>query len=127
MPRTIRFEFSKWGLLIRLISILGFRTDLDLEMIRVKIHTILTLKKILGKREFEVSLQDGSAVKDLLLWMIQTWGDALSSHLFYPKSDRLLPDIRLLVNGRDIQFLNGTETILRDGDEFLMLPILTGG
>jgi len=38
-----------------------------------------------------------------------------------------LPHIRLLVNGRDIQFLNGVDTILRDGDEFSMLPILTGG
>jgi sulfur-carrier protein len=96
-------------------------------MIRVKIYTILTLKKILGQREFEVSLLEGSTVKDILSWMIQTWGDALSLQLFYPESDRLLPHIRLLVNGRDIQFLNGAATVLRDGDEFSMLPILTGG
>ena len=96
-------------------------------MIRVKIYTILTLKKILGQREFEVSIQEGSTVKDLLSWMIQTWGDVLSPLLFYPESDRLLPHIRLLVNGQDIQFLSGAENVLRDGDEFSMLPILTGG
>jgi molybdopterin synthase sulfur carrier subunit len=96
-------------------------------VIKVKIYTILTLKKILGQREFEVSIQEGSTVKDLLSWMIQTWGDKLSPHLFHPGSDRLLPQIRLLVNGRDIQFLNGLETVLHDGDEFSMLPILTGG
>jgi molybdopterin converting factor small subunit len=33
----------------------------------------------------------------------------------------------LLVNGRDIQFLNGVDTVLHDGDEFSILPILTGG
>ncbi len=98
-----------------------------LEMIRVKIHTILTLKKIVGHRELEVSIQEGSTVKDLLSWMRQRWGEALSGELFYPESDRLLPHIRLLVNGQDIQFLNGTETILRDGDEFSLLPMLTGG
>ena len=96
-------------------------------MIKVKIYTILTLKKILGEREFEVSIHDGSTVKDLISWMVQTWGDQLSPHLFSPGSDRLLPHLRLLVNGRDIHFLNGLETVLRDGDEFSILPMLTGG
>lgn len=96
-------------------------------MIKIKVYTILTLKKILGQREFEVSIQEGSTVKDLISWMIQTWGDKLSLHLLQPGSDQLLPHIRLMVNGRDIQFLNGVETILYDGDEFSMLPILTGG
>lgn len=96
-------------------------------MIKVKIYTILTLKKILGQREFEVSIQEGSTVKDLISWMIQTWGDKLSPHLLQPGSDQLLPHIRLMVNGRDIQFLDGLKTVLCEGDEFSILPILTGG
>jgi len=96
-------------------------------MITVKIYTILTLKQILGQREFEVSIQEGSTVNNLLAWMIERWGDKLSPHLFQPESDRVLPHIRLLVNGRDIQFLNGADTVLHDGDEFSILPILTGG
>jgi len=96
-------------------------------VIRVKIYTILALKQVLGRREFEVSIQEGSTVKDLISWMVQTWGEKLSPHLFQPGSDRLVPHIRLMVNGRDIQFLNGVETVLQDGDEFTMLPILTGG
>jgi molybdopterin converting factor small subunit len=96
-------------------------------MIKVKIHTILTLKKVLGQRELEASIREGSTVQDLLLWMINQWGDALSPHLFSPGSDQLLPHIRLLVNGQDIQFLDGTKTVLRDGDELTILPMLTGG
>ena len=96
-------------------------------MIRVKIYTILDLKKILGQRVFEVSIPEGSTVNDLLSWMVQTWGEKLSPHLFHPGSDRLLPHLRLMVNGRDIQFLNGVETVLHNGDEFSMLPLLTGG
>ena len=96
-------------------------------MVRVKVYTILALKKILGEREFEVSIPPGSTVKDLITWMINKWGDKLSSYLFQPESDRLLPHIRFMVNGRGIEFLNGMETVLQDGDEFLMLPLLTGG
>lgn len=96
-------------------------------MIRIKIYTILALKEILGEREFEVSLPPDSTVKDLLSWMVCKWGDKLSSHLFRPESDRPLPHIRLMINGRSIEFLNGMDTILQDGDEFLMLPIVSGG
>ena len=96
-------------------------------MVRVKIYTILALKKILGQRELEVSVPEGSTVRDLISWMVNEWGEKLSSHLFHPGSDRLLPHIRLMVNGRLIEFLNGMETVLQDGDEFSMLPIVTGG
>lgn len=96
-------------------------------MIRVKVYTILALKKILGQREFEVSIPPGSTVKDLLSWMVNKWGDNLSPHLFKPGSDSLLPHIRLMVNGRSIEFLNGMDTVLQDGDEFSMLPLVTGG
>ncbi len=96
-------------------------------MINVKVHTILNFKKLLGQREFSIALEEGSTVRDLLSSMIRQWGDALSPHLFDPSTDQVLPHIRLLVNGQDIQFLNGAETVLHDEDEFSLLPMLTGG
>lgn len=94
---------------------------------RVKIYTILTLKEVIGQRELEISLKEGKTVKDLVDWMVETWGEKLSVHLFQPGTDQLLPHIRLMVNGRDIKFLNGMETAFQDGDEFLMLPLVAGG
>ena len=96
-------------------------------MIKVKVSTILSLKKIVGQREFEVPLPPESTVRDLISWMVKTWGDKLSLHLFSPGTDQILPHIRLMVNGRSIEFLNGMETMLQDGDEFLMLPLVAGG
>lgn len=96
-------------------------------MIKIKVYTIMELKKVLGQREFEVSIPDGSTVKDLLSWMIDKWGNQLSAHLCKPGSDSILPHIRLMVNGRSIEFLKGMETVLQDRDEFLMLPLVAGG
>ena len=96
-------------------------------MIRVKIYTILALKEVLGQRELEISIPEGSTIKDLISWMVETWGDRLSSHLFQPGSDRPLSHIRLMVNGQDIEFLHGMETVLQEGDEFTMLPLVSGG
>jgi molybdopterin synthase sulfur carrier subunit len=96
-------------------------------VIKIKVYTIMELKTICGQREFEMSIPQGSAVKDLLYSMINKWGDQLATHLYKPGSDSILPHIRLMVNGRSIEFLKGMETVLQDGDEFLMLPLVAGG
>jgi sulfur-carrier protein len=96
-------------------------------VIKIKVYTIMELKKICGNREFEMSLPQGSTVRDLLYSMITKWGDQLSTHLYKPGSDSILPHIRLMVNGRSIEFLKGMETVLQDGDEFQMLPLVAGG
>jgi molybdopterin synthase sulfur carrier subunit len=96
-------------------------------VIKIKVYTIMELKRICGQREFELSVPEGSTVKDLLSLMINKWGDPLSNQLYKPGTDSILPHIRLMVNGRSIEFLKGMETVLQDGDEFQMLPLVAGG
>ena len=96
-------------------------------MIKVKVHTILGLKKIIGQREIEVSIPEESSLEALLSRMVKTWGEELSSYLFEPGGTRLRSHIRLMVNGQDIGFLKGMETLLGDGDEVLILPPVSGG
>jgi len=96
-------------------------------VIKIKVYTIMELKKICGQREFELSLPQGSTVKDLLSLMVNKWGEPLSTRLYKPGTDSILPHIRLMVNGRSIEFLKGMETVLQEGDEFQMLPLVTGG
>jgi len=96
-------------------------------VIKIKVYTVLGLKKIIGQGEFEVSIPQGSTVEAFLFWMAKTYGDKLSSQLFEPGSVNLLPYIRLMVNGRSIRFLDGMETVLHDGDEILLLPPVAGG
>jgi molybdopterin synthase sulfur carrier subunit len=94
-------------------------------MITVKIRTILTIKKILGKGEIEVSVEDNTPLHELVSILVKRYGDELASLLAAPKNG--LPYIRCMVNGRDIAFLNGMETALHSGDEVLMLPPVSGG
>ena len=96
-------------------------------MIRVKIHTALNIKKIVGQREVGISIPDGSTVKELLSIMVETWGEERSSILFEPGSMNLLHHNRLMVNGQDIGFLDNLETVFEEGDEFLILPPIAGG
>ena len=96
-------------------------------MIRVKIHTTPVLKRIIGQREIEVSLPQGSTLEALLSWMVDTWGEKIAFYLFHPGSASPLPHVRLMINGQDIGFLDGMETVLQDGDEILIIALVGGG
>ena len=96
-------------------------------MITIKVRTILTLKRILGKGEFEFTIPEGNTLRELLAELIHQWGDKFSSYVFNEDCTVVLPHIRLMVNGQDIAFLNRMETVLKEGDEILILPPASGG
>ena len=96
-------------------------------MVRIKVRTILDLKRIVGKGEVEISLSKGSSVREVLAEMANTYGEELASYLFNTNGSDIIPRIRIMVNGHDIAFLNRLETELHDGDEILILPPVAGG
>jgi len=75
----------------------------------------------------EIIVPDGTNVSGLLAGMVEIWGDSLSPHIFKPGSNEILPYVRLMVNGKTIQSLNGMDTVLNDGDEVLLIPLAAGG
>jgi len=98
------------------------------ESIKVKVHTILDIKKIIGKGEIEIPFPKGSSVREVVAELVGTWGEALKSYLLESDNPvKIHPYIRLMVNGRDIAFLGGIDTVLEDGDEILILPPVSGG
>lgn len=94
---------------------------------KVTLHTILGLKEVVGQRLTEVDLPHRSTVEDLLTYMQERWGAELSGRLLDPDSGAVLPYVRIMVNGQAIQFLEGLETHLQEGDEVLILPPASGG
>ena len=75
----------------------------------------------------EITVPKDSTLEECLNAMVDTWGDKLASELFNESGSCLRPYLRLMVNGKDIAFLNGMETILQEGDELLILLPVGGG
>ena len=96
-------------------------------MITIRVRTILTIAKILGKGEVELSVPEKCTLRELIVILVSRYGDDLASSLLDPKTRSVFPHIRLMVNGRDIAFLNKMETVLQNGDEVLILPPVSGG
>ena len=95
--------------------------------IRIKIRTSLDFKKIFGQGRFEVFTGDGSTLRGFLNQLIETYGKGLALRLFEADGETLRPHIMLMVNGRNINFLNRMDTVLCEGDEVLILPPVSGG
>lgn len=95
-------------------------------MITVTIKTILHLKKIFGP-ETVISLPAASSLADLLEVMADRWGEEFRRHICQPGTTLPLHHIRLLVNGRDIAFLDRLQTRMHESDEVLILPPVAGG
>jgi len=85
------------------------------------------IKDVIGQRLTEIELPQGSTIADFLTYMRERWGDKLSTRLFDPASGDILPYVRIMVNGQTINYLDGMETALKEGDEVLVLPQVSGG
>jgi molybdopterin synthase sulfur carrier subunit len=94
---------------------------------KITLHTILGPKEIIGQRLTEIDLPQGSTIADFLAYLRERWGDELSTHIFDPTSGAVLPYVRVMVNGQTIHYLQGMETLLKEGDEILILPPVSGG
>jgi sulfur-carrier protein len=94
---------------------------------KIIIHTILELRQVLGKKKIEIELPEGSTVDSVFTYMKKRWGEKLDSHIFHPDSGQILDHLRIMVNGQTIRFLKGMDTLLEEGDEVLIMPLVSGG
>jgi len=93
--------------------------------LRVKVKAYATLRDVIGA-SVEVRLNEGASVRDLLNELSRSCGKSFLERVL-DESGGLLPYVKLLVNGRDVDFLNKLETRLKDGDEASLFPPVGGG
>ncbi|MDR0841928.1 MAG: MoaD/ThiS family protein [Acidobacteriota bacterium] len=94
---------------------------------RITVHTILGLRRALGQKQTEIDLPEGATLDDLFSYMKEKWGEPLAAQLFDPETGKVLPQLQILVNGQAIHSLAGIKTLLKEGDEVRLLPLISGG
>ena len=93
---------------------------------KVKVRAFATLSNLLGGGFLEVELPEGSTVGDLLAELVRRFGKPFREAVM-EEDGRLSKYVKVFVNGRDIDFLSGLDTALRDGDEVALIPPAGGG
>jgi MoaD family protein len=86
------------------------------------IELVAEFRRVAGACEFDI---DAPTVGQALHELVREAGHALEDVVF--AHGRVHPGIAVLVNGRNIRFLQGLETPLGPGDRVAILPIVGGG
>jgi MoaD family protein len=89
----------------------------------IQVITFANIKKIIGKKQFTM---EAESVKDLLDKLLEEYGKELKDELF-DELGKIRSFYRIIVNGRNINLLDGFQTKLKDDDMFVLMPAIAGG
>lgn len=85
------------------------------------------LKETSGRAEEELTLEDGANVSSVIRRLMEEHGDKLGSALLDPIIQNPLPNTLILLNGVEINNIQGLDTIVGDGDVLTLLSVTHGG
>ena len=75
----------------------------------------------------ELSMTAPTNVWALLTGLAEQYGDTIRVKLFTPDGCGIGADAIILVNGRNIEHLEGKDTALKDSDAVSIFPMVAGG
>jgi molybdopterin converting factor small subunit len=96
-------------------------------MVRVMVRMMGPLKETSGRDEEELTLKDGANVSSVIQRLIEEHGDELGSALLDPIIQNPLPNTLILLNGVEINNIQGLDTIVGDGDVLTLLSVTHSG
>jgi len=92
--------------------------------LKIIVKTFATLREIFGGTGMlYLELPEGSTIEDLLKKLEEQYGSRLDISRLVGEN----PNVKVLVNGREIMYLDGLRTRLRDGDSVAFIPPVAGG
>jgi len=96
--------------------------------LKVKVLLLGTFKEASGREELELMIPGEKAdVATAIEELLKTMGEKLERELIDPLSGTPLPTALILLNGVEINNLEGLETEIIDGDTLTLLPVVHGG
>jgi len=94
---------------------------------KVKARYFAHVREIVGKSEETFDVPSGTTAQAFLTMLSQKYGEAFRDYVFSKESDEPSPNVNFLLNGKNVNTMKGTETILYEGSSFAILPPVGGG
>ncbi|WP_251329262.1 ubiquitin-like small modifier protein 1 [Haloplanus pelagicus] len=91
----------------------------------LELRFFATFREAVGQKTLEREFEDGATVGEVLLTLESAY-DGLEGKLIDDQGD-LQPNLNILKNGREVLHMEGTETVLEDGDTLSVFPPVAGG
>ncbi len=92
----------------------------------ITVRFIGALRSASGKDKIAIKMKDTVQLREFIKKIIKEQ-PKLKRALIDSELEDPRPNALILVNGKEINILNGLETLLKDGDEVVFVPVLHGG
>lgn len=92
----------------------------------VHVKFLATIREITGESQIELEIRPGDTVGAALEAIQARYGIEFKEATTGTTAGGI-PKVRFLVNGRNTDFLEGSETKLKEGDLIVLVPPVAGG
>ena len=93
---------------------------------KVEVKFFTSLREITGKKADEIQLQSVITIEELLTLLSDKYGKKFTEYI-NNKEGKVQDFLSFLVNGRNINVLQGFDTKLKEGDIIAIIPPVGGG
>ena len=94
---------------------------------QVKVHYISLVKTYTNKSQEEITLNENSTLQQLLDQIANTYGKQFSQEVYDPNKKEMKATFVAMINGVLMDQLKGTNTPLKNGDNIILMALMTGG
>jgi len=102
------------------------REEASTEML-VKVHYISLVKSYTNKSLEEFNFPDETLLSGLLDKIAQAYGKQFTAEVYDPNKKEMKATFVAMVNGVLMDQLKGMNTPLKDGDNVILMSLMTGG
>ncbi len=93
--------------------------------IKVEVKFLATIRAITGESSIELLCTDHDTAGTVMQILVEKYGKKFEQVI--TDGTDLKSSIKMIINGRDIEYLNGPDTQLKDGDVIVLIPPIAGG
>ena len=94
---------------------------------KVRVHYLGYIKNMLDKKDEELDIKEDASLSELLDKLAGLYGQPFKKEVFEPGLKDLKTGFVATVNGILMDQLNGVETRLKEGDNIILMSLMSGG
>ena len=93
----------------------------------VTVKFFATLREITGKKEEKIKVTENSTLNSLIEHLSKKYGTTFTEHIYKKGEGNINPTLQFLIDGTNVNALNGFKTKLKNGNVVVIIPPVGGG